>query len=102
MPIPGSLCNYPWLIGLPSVPIPPAAWQANTDYLTVDTLVINGSNIYKVVIGGHSALSGGPTGTGSGIVDNTVTWDWVAPVPGIPTPPALPTLPIPPCLLDEF
>jgi hypothetical protein len=100
MPIPGSLCNYPWLIGLPDVSPPPLAWQPGHDYV-VDDKVINGANIYKCVVGGHSAASGGPTGIGSGIVDNTATWDWVV---GVPTVPAitLPTLPIPPCLLDEF
>lgn len=53
-----------------------AAWLANTAYAVGQT-VSNGGNVYICTIGGTSAGSGGPTGTGLGIVDNTVTWNFV-------------------------
>jgi hypothetical protein len=57
------------------------AWQANTVYAESvfynnATRVTNGGNVYQV-IAGTSAGAGGPTGTGSGIVDNTVVWNYV-------------------------
>jgi len=57
----------------------PAAWQASTSY-AVGGYVTNDSGPVKVYIcttAGTSAGSGGPTGTGTGIVDNTCTWDYV-------------------------
>src|SRR5215472_3435653 len=47
----------------------------NTNYGGV---VPNSQNVYTCTVAGTSAASGGPTGTGSGIVDNTVTWNWVS------------------------
>src|SRR5215472_5919134 len=55
----------------------PAAWAANTAY-AVNAIVLNSQNVYTCTVAGTSAASGGPTGTGSGIVDNTVTWNWVS------------------------
>lgn len=60
-------------VGLTSTAAP--AWQATTAY-TAGQKVTNGANQYKCVTGGTSAGSGGPTGTGTGITDGTVTWDW--------------------------
>ncbi len=54
------------------------AWAGSTAY-TVGRLRENGGNIYVCVTAGTSAASGGPTGTGTGITDNTVTWDYVGP-----------------------
>lgn len=54
-----------------------ALWQANTAYV-VGNFVTNGPNVYICTIGGTSAGSGGPTGTGNGIVDNGVTWNFVS------------------------
>lgn len=96
-----SLCLFPVVIGVPSVTSPPGAWQATHVYAPGDK-VINGTSparIYVCTAGGTSAGAGGPSGAGTGIVDNTVTWDYVADVPGIPSAPTL-TLPTPACLLD--
>jgi hypothetical protein len=51
--------------------------QANGTY--DNSVVINGGNLYVVANGhgGTSAGSGGPTGTGTGIVDGGVTWNYV-------------------------
>jgi len=57
-----------------------AAWTVNTAYALGDR-VKNGaapSRIYQAVAAGTSALVGtGPSGTGSAIVDATVTWSYV-------------------------
>lgn len=61
------------------------AWTPTTPYVNggggSGTLkgmtVINGGNMYVCTVSGTSAGAGGPTGTGSGIVDGTVTWDYV-------------------------
>ena len=61
--------------------IAPAAWQASTAYVIGDH-VTNDTGPVKIYIcttAGTSAGSGGPTGTGSGIVDGTVVWDYVGP-----------------------
>lgn len=60
-------------VGLTSTAAP--AWAGSTAY-TAGVYRTNGANIYKCVTGGTSASSGGPTGTGTGITDGTVTWDW--------------------------
>ena len=39
----------------------------------------NGANQYVCTVAGTSAASGGPTGTGTGITDGTVTWDYYSP-----------------------
>lgn len=58
---------------LPNAP----AWAGTTAY-ALDDVVTLGSNIYQCVTAGTSASSGGPTGTGSAIADDTVVWDYVA------------------------
>jgi hypothetical protein len=52
-----------------------AAWAPTTAYVVGDH-VRNGGNVYIATTGGTSAGAGGPTGTGSGIVDGTVVWDF--------------------------
>lgn len=52
------------------------AWAALTVYAVGEKRSNNG-NIYKVTTGGTSAGAGGPTGTGTGIADGTVVWDYV-------------------------
>lgn len=52
-----------------------SAWTITTVYAIGDW-VENGGNVYKCTVAGTSAGSGGPTGTGTGIIDNTVTWDF--------------------------
>lgn len=56
----------------------PAAWAPTTAY-TEGEYVANDTPTrwYRCVVGGTSAGSGGPTGTGAGIADNTATWDFV-------------------------
>lgn len=51
------------------------AWQGSTLYQP-RTLAINGFNLYEVTTEGTSAATGGPTGTGSTIVDGTAVWVW--------------------------
>lgn len=54
--------------------IAPSAWVAATVYKPGQS-VVNGGNCYIALIGGTSAGSGGPAGTGNAaIVDGTVTW----------------------------
>lgn len=52
-------------------------WAPSTTYQLND-LVFNDSpsRVYKCTQAGQSAGSGGPTGTGTGIVDNTAKWDY--------------------------
>lgn len=58
-----------------------AAWQPTTPY-AVSARVVNGGNVYQCVGAGTSAGSGGPTGTGAGIVDGGVTWNYLGPFTG--------------------
>lgn len=53
-----------------------ATWTASTAY-GAGAFVTNGGNVYFCTSGGTSAGSGGPSGTGSSIADNTVTWSYV-------------------------
>ncbi len=52
------------------------AWAISTAY-AVGQIRTNGGNVYVVRVAGTSAGAGGPAGTGTGIVDNTVTWDYI-------------------------
>lgn len=54
-----------------------SAWAGATAY-AVGALRTNGGNIYECTVAGISAGSGGPTGTGTAITDNTATWRYVA------------------------
>lgn len=55
-----------------------AVWATNTS-VAVGTRVVNGGNIYVATVAGVThASSSGPSGTGTGIADNTVTWDYVS------------------------
>lgn len=56
-------------------------WGGSTSYL-VGNHAVNGGKVYVVasITTGISASSGGPTGTGTGIVDGGVTWDYVSAV----------------------
>ena len=53
-------------------------WQASTAYMEYQ-LCSNSSNIYLCSQAGISAGSGGPSGTGSSITDNTAKWNYVSP-----------------------
>ncbi|NIQ91023.1 MAG: hypothetical protein GWM98_04740 [Nitrospinaceae bacterium] len=54
-------------------------WEPSTDYAVGD-LVMNDfpAKTYQCTTAGQSAASGGPTGTGSGIVDGSCVWDYYA------------------------
>ena len=52
-----------------------AAWVVLTAYAVGD-YVSNGGDVYICTTAGTSAASGGPSGTGTGIVDATVVWDF--------------------------
>jgi len=54
-------------------------WESATAYALTQQ-VNNGGNVYVCTTGGTSDSGGGPTGTGTGIVDNDVVWDYVGPV----------------------
>lgn len=51
-------------------------WAVSKAYV-LNQQVINGGNVYKCTTAGTSAASGGPTGTGTGITDNTAVWAYV-------------------------
>lgn len=54
------------------------AWMPSTAYV-VNNKQNNGGNIYNETVAScTSAASGGPTGTGTGIVDGTCSWDYVS------------------------
>ena len=52
-----------------------AVWQTSRDY-TVGQQVTNNGQVYTCSTAGTSASSGGPSGSGTNITDNTVTWDY--------------------------
>lgn len=59
------------------------AWQPTHVY-SVGTTITNGGNSYTCVAPGTSAASGGPTGTGSGIIDGTAGWNFTGSAPAAP------------------
>ncbi len=52
-----------------------SSWAVSTAY-TVGNVRKNGANRYICTVAGTSAASGGPTGTGTGFVDGSVTWNF--------------------------
>ena len=52
------------------------AWVALTAY-SIGNKVVNGGNAYYCTVAGTSDAVGGPSGTGSTIVDGTVTWKYI-------------------------
>lgn len=60
-------------VGLTATAAP--TWAGSTAY-ALDEFVTNGTNQYKCTTAGTSAASGGPTGTGSGIIDGTAVWEY--------------------------
>ncbi len=52
------------------------AWAPTTAYVVGDRRS-NSGNVYVVTVAGTSAGAGGPSGETTGIVDGTVTWDFV-------------------------
>ena len=58
----------------------PVSATRNRTYAVGAEIVIAGSpaNIYHCTTAGRTAASGGPTGTGVGIVDGSAVWQWIA------------------------
>jgi hypothetical protein len=52
-----------------------SAWVANTGY-TAGDVVYNANRFYTATSSGTSDASSGPSGTGTGIADNSVVWDY--------------------------
>lgn len=67
----GSTCHMQGLVSMP--------WAASTA-VQVGQQMHNGGNVYVVTTAGTTNSSGGPTGTGTGITDGSVTWNYVGPV----------------------
>lgn len=53
------------------------AWEPDHVYAVNDLATNDGGKLYRATSGGTSASSGGPTGSGTGIADNTVVWEFV-------------------------
>lgn len=53
------------------------SWAVSTAYSVGDHVENDTEKVYICTTAGTSAGSGGPTGTGTGISDNTVVWDYV-------------------------
>lgn len=66
-----------WNVSQTGAPGTLAAWVGNTAYSTLGQLVQNGTNEYELITSGTSAVSGGPTGTGTNITDGTAHWRYV-------------------------
>lgn len=58
------------------------AWAASTSYALGDRVTNDSGKVYQVTDAGTSAGSGGPTGTGTGLVDNGVIWAYLGEGPG--------------------
>ena len=56
-----------------AIAVTTTAWVGSTAY-TFGQKVVNGGQAYYCTASGTSAASGGPTGTGTGIVDGTCAW----------------------------
>ncbi len=67
----GGACHKQGLVSMP--------WAASVA-VQVGQQMHNGGNVYVVTTAGTTASSGGPTGTGTGISDGTVTWNYAGPV----------------------
>ena len=52
-------------------------WFASRAYALNDIVTNDSGKVFKVTTAGTSAGSGGPTGTGTGIADGSVTWAYV-------------------------
>lgn len=62
---------------------PVDAWQPSTAYAVGDRVVNGGDNSYACIEAGTSAGAGGPTGTGSTILDGTAAWAFVSAHEGV-------------------
>lgn len=51
-------------------------WLAATAYTVGDVVTNDSGKLYVCLVGGTSAGAGGPTGTTTAIIDNTITWTY--------------------------
>ncbi|MGC4119801.1 MAG: hypothetical protein QM765_35545 [Myxococcales bacterium] len=58
---------------------PISGWVGSTAYAVGDTVVWGGGKVYRCVVAGTSASTGGPTGTGSNIADGGAQWTYLRP-----------------------
>jgi len=58
------------------LPVVTAPWVGSTAY-SLGQKIVNGGNAYYCTSTGTSAASGGPSGTGTGIVDGTCVWKYI-------------------------
>jgi hypothetical protein len=79
----GSTVNAAKLVPIAWISMGMQTWAANTAYYVGDERLngssgeLGGGRIYRCTTAGTSAGSGGPSGTGSGISDNTAVWTYV-------------------------
>jgi len=62
-----------------------AGWATATSFAKWDCKTANGNVYVCVVSGTSSAVAGGPTGTGGGIIDGTCVWAYLMPYPALST-----------------
>lgn len=60
-------------VGLSSAAAPA---RATSTAVVLGAYRTNGTEIYKCVTAGTTSAGAGPSGTGTGITDGSVTWDW--------------------------
>jgi hypothetical protein len=65
----GTTCHMQGLVG--------QNWAINTAYALNQQVINDTGKCYKCITAGTSAGSGGPTGTGSDITDNTAHWAYL-------------------------
>lgn len=58
------------------------AWAANATYSTLFTVVTNSTNFYILTRVGTAAASGGPSGTGNAVADNSAQWAYYSATSG--------------------
>ena len=71
------LCT--WQVSLTTdtpTPLIPA-WASGTAYLKGEVVTNDSGKVYRCITAGTTAGSGGPTGTGDDIADNTAHWAYV-------------------------
>ena len=76
--IKNSVTNTYWVSTGAATIATQSAWASSTAYAVGDMRTNDSGKLYVCVDDGTSAGSGGPTGTGTSIVDGSVTWRYVA------------------------
>lgn len=58
------------------------AWTANATYASLFTVAVNSGNFYVLTKSGTAAASGGPSGTGNAVADNSCQWSYYSATSG--------------------